>query len=420
MNPTSPAGRVARRCVYYISGFDPKGAAHYHALYRDEAAKQSKASGFAPVVGPRKRLASGNAAWSISASVDGGQVETHYEFLRWDDIVRDHWPRSDVRLWWDTVVTTAKNLRYGSLWRMFKTAWPPVVVLVVPFLVICAVVLGLPMLGVAVYLQLRLAGAETLVAGLTCAVVMAAGLVAAWILERRYSMAWLMRSYAFTTRQAEGNVPALDARLDQHAQVLRDRAAAGIDDEILVVGHSSGAIMAASVIARASVLDPQLALYGPRISMLTLGQWLPLLGTLPPAVAFRNELIELSRMPGLDWIDFSAPSDGCCFALVDPLQACGLEVENRQLGRPKLLSPKFQHMFEAAEYAAMRRNRFRTHFQYLMAAQKPVKYDYFAITAGPLTLAERFRDEPGVVDYSDLRPFWIRPRKTAAVKEKPL
>jgi hypothetical protein len=95
-----------------------------------------------------------------------------------------------------------------------------------------------------------------------------------------------MRSNALTMRQAEGNVPALDARLDQHVQVLRDRAAAGIDDEILVVGHLSGAIMAASVIARASLLDPRLALHGPRISMLILGQWLPLLGTLPPAVAF--------------------------------------------------------------------------------------------------------------------------------------
>jgi hypothetical protein len=68
-------------------------------------------------------------------------------------------------------------------------------------------------------------------------------------------------------------------------------------------------------------------------------------------------------MPGLDWVDFSAPSDGCCFALVDPLEASGLEVANRQLDRPKLLSPKFQHMFEVAEYASMRRNRFRTHFQ---------------------------------------------------------
>ena len=218
-------------------------------------------------------------------------------------------------------------------------------------------------------------------------------------------MAWLMRSYAFTTRQAEGKVPALDARLDQHAQTLCARVASSVDDEVLVVAHSSGAIMAAAVVARVSRLDAELGQRGPRISMMTLGQWLPLLGTLPPAVSFRKELMELARMPGLDWIDFSAPSDGCCFALVDPLDACGAEVQERMSDRPKLLSPKFQHMFDAPAYRSMRRDRFRTHFQYLMAAQKPVKYDYFAITAGDLTLAERFKDDPSVTDYRDLSPF---------------
>lgn len=405
MSPSPSPGRVARRCVYYVSGFDPKGAAHYHALYRDEAAKQALVTGFAPAVGPRKRLSSGNSFWNVSATAEGASIDTHYEFLRWDDIVRDHWPRRESRLWWNTVVTTLKNLRYGSLWRMFKTAWPPVVVLVVPFLMVIAVALALPLTSGLVYGQVRQSGATPVIAALVGMGIMAAGLAAAWALERRYSMAWLMRSYAFTTRQAEGQVPELDTRLDQHALTLLQRVASSVDDEVLVVAHSSGAIMAASVVARAFRLDPQLGLRGPRISMMTLGQWLPLLGTLPPAVAFRSELTDLSRIPGLDWIDFSAPSDGCCFALVDPMEACGLHIPDRKPDRPKLLSPKFQHMFEAANYRAMRRDRFRTHFQYVMAAHKPVKFDYFAITAGGLTLAERFKDDPSVDDYRDLSPF---------------
>jgi hypothetical protein len=405
MKPGSPAGRVARRCVYYVSGFDPKGAAHYHALYRDEAAKQSQLSGMAPAVGPRKRLPSGDSFWRVSTLRDGLDVETHYEFLRWDDIVRHHWPRSEARLWWDTVVTTFKNLRYGSLWRMFKTAWPPVVVLVVPFLMVGAVALGLPLISTSIYFLTRQSGATPAIAALAGVGVLAAGLAVAWALERRYSMAWLMRSYAFTTRQAEGQTPELDTRLDQHARTLVQRVAAGVDDEILVVAHSSGAIMAASIVARAFLLDAELGLRGPRLSMMTLGQWLPLLGTLPPAVSFRHELTQLARMPGLDWIDFSAPPDGCCFALVDPIAACDIQMVDREPDRPKLLSPKFQNMFEAAEYRAIRRDRFRTHFQYLMAARKRVKYDYFAITAGELTLAERFKDDPSVTDYRDLSPF---------------
>ena len=54
-------GTVSRRCVFYVSGFDPKGAAHYHGLYREESAHQCNAEGYTRTVGPRKRDAAGNA-----------------------------------------------------------------------------------------------------------------------------------------------------------------------------------------------------------------------------------------------------------------------------------------------------------------------------------------------------------------------
>jgi hypothetical protein len=46
-------------------------------------------------------------------------------------------------------------------------------------------------------------------------------------------------------------------------------------------------------------------------------------------------------------------------------------------------------MFDPAVYAQMVRNKRRMHMQYLMAGERPVLYDYFALTAGPLTLAQR-------------------------------
>ncbi len=38
----------------------------------------------------------------------------------------------------------------------------------------------------------------------------------------------------------------------------------------------------------------------------------------------------------------------------------------------------------------MRWRFFRLHFQYLCAFDRPGDYDYFRITAGPMTLADRF------------------------------
>jgi hypothetical protein len=44
-----------RRRIFYISGFDPRGPAHYHCLYAEKAVKQAAVNGLAIEVGPRLR-----------------------------------------------------------------------------------------------------------------------------------------------------------------------------------------------------------------------------------------------------------------------------------------------------------------------------------------------------------------------------
>ena len=122
------------------------------------------------------------------------------------------------------------------------------------------------------------------------------------------------------------------------------------------------------------------------------------------AVQFRDDLKCLAGANGIDWIDFSAPPDGCCFALVNPLSALD-DGSDSIKATPKLLSPRFAEMFSPSDYATIRRDRFRCHFQYLMASKKAVPFDYFAITAGHKTLTDRFRADPSVTDYKDLRFF---------------
>ncbi len=394
---------VRRRCVFYVSGFDPKGAAFYHRLYREQAALQARVNGMAIEVGPRQRQAEGNPYWEIEAQTATGPVQTHYEFMQWDDVVRAHWPGNLLRLWWQIVATTWVYLRTGALWKMFTLSWPIAVAAFVPFVLVCAIVLLLPAAGLlAGWLVLEASGRGIAAAAAGGAVVLALAWVARY-LEARYSLYWMMRSYAFTARQARGRLPELEARLDLQALRLLERVERGGYDEVLVVGHSSGAIMAAAILARALRRAPQLGSgAGQALSLLTLGQCIPLLALLPAAAGFRHELDLLGATPQLHWIDFSAPPDGCCFALVDPLDSCGLPAVP---GRPKLLSPRFAEMFDAASYQALRADKLQMHFQYLRASQKPVDYDYFLITAAQQSLAERFAGHQGVVGYDGLRPF---------------
>ncbi len=404
---SSSSGRVRRRHVFYVSGFDPKGPAYYHRLFAEQAELAGVVGGYRVEVGGRRRAAAHSSIWTLnhfSAPTDGhADVETTFEFLRWDDIVRSHWTRNPAVLAWKLVQTTWLYLRTGAMGTMLKLAWPPVVVLFLPFLLLIGLLLTVP----AAWLLARglAAGTGALVPAMTAGIALIAGAtgLALW-LERKMNVRWLLRSYAFTGLQGTRGCPALDDRLDHFARRIVDQLqVTPAVDEVLIVAHSSGSIMATTALARALMFDPSLSKRGPTLSLLTLGQWSPLLSSLPTAQRFRDELAVIAADPAIDWVDFTAPPDGCCFALTDPVAAAGVEAQRPD--HPRLLSPRFAEMFAAERYAQIRRDRFRLHFQYLMAGERASDYDYTAIIAGPLTLRTRFAGQPSVTDFRQFRLF---------------
>jgi hypothetical protein len=57
---------------------------------------------------------------------------------------------------------------------------------------------------------------------------------------------------------------------------------------------------------------------------------------------------------------------------------------------PLVLSAAFTQTLSPERWKALRWRFFRLHFQYLCAFDRPGDYDYFAVTAGPLRLADRY------------------------------
>jgi len=404
------ARRVRRRHVFYLGGFDPQGPAHYHRLYSEEAVKQARVSGYEIDVGPRERAGAHGARWAVDAAwPTASGVDEHVastvEFLRWDDIVREHWPRSRWAVMLGTLGTTARQLANGVLWRILKTSWPAFLVLFLPPLLVAGLLATLvAILALAAGLMLQGGGVTAL--GLSAVLLWLLAIFARWA-EDKVQMAWLMRSTRFILRQARGETPRLDVRLDEFAARILAVCEAGEVDEVLVVGHSSGAMLAVSAVSRLAAVAPELAQSpgAPALSLLTLGECIPMLSYQPEARAFREELARLAGETGWRWLDFTAPPDGCCFALVDPTAVCEERASAPSWRSPKRLSPRFAQMFDDAAYRAVRRDKYRCHFQYLMASEHPVPYDYFAITAGPLTLAGRFASTRGVESFRDFQMF---------------
>lgn len=387
------ASAVRRRHVFYLSGFDPKGASYYHALYRDQAALQGAASGARYAIGPRARRSNGNSCWTVIGEAGGHRTETTFEFVRWDDIVRAQWPRSAwgvVRGSWRGYRAALASL--GALRKVWRVAPRTLVSLAYPGLFWTGALL-LALLAAWLVAQLLVAvGAPGLAASAAGAAAFGGVGWGALRLEQRLNTTWLLRIYQFAGDWSRGRVQDLDARLDQLAADIERALDDPATDEVLLVGFSVGSLLAASAASRLHRRAQASGRDLGRLSMVTLGHCIPLLGLMAGAGAYRAELDRLGRDPRIAWTDFSSVTDWGSFAGVDPLALCLGPGGPARPHAPTMLSPRFHLMFDPAHYAQIVRDKRRMHMQYLMAGERPVLYDYFAITAGPLALRDRLAE----------------------------
>lgn len=412
MCPPPEAPPVRRRVVLYLGGFDPQGPAPYHAMAVDAAAQRPDQ---AVRVGPRTQGDGPHvSAWTLHwQGAQDGCCDTQYLFLRWDDLVRQQWPRSRWRLAALTLGTTARMVANGSLWRILQTSWPAFLALALPgasLLLLGA--LGWLGGGALAAMVWRLPAPWGLTVAVACTLGGGWGLGAGfrW-LQSRVQMDWLMRSARYILRQARGLTPELEARIDLHAGRLAALAGQGAAvDEVVVVGHSSGCMLAVSVVARA--LDAWAARPAdvrPRLALLTLGQCIPVLSYQPEAQAFRAELAALRACDFLGWVDISSPVDGCCFALTDATAVCldhqapGWEAPAP--GAPRCLNPRWARYFTAERYRLLKQDKMACHFQYLRATESPGPCDTLALIAGPRSVAEATAALPAAVNYRGLQRF---------------
>ena len=201
---------------------------------------------------------------------------------------------------------------------------------------------------------------------------------------------YLMHDYAYSAASRGANPPALEARMAAFGDSIAEALQSDVD-EVLVVGHSSGAHLAVSVLADL-IRAGRVPADGPALGFLSLGQVVPMVSFLPDAYRLRADLQYLSTRTELAWVDVTAPGDGCAFALCDPVAVSGVAPDDKRW--PLVFSAAFTQTLSAERWKAMRWRFFRLHFQYLCAFDRPKDYDYFQITAGPVTLAQRYADRP--------------------------
>ncbi|HSW17889.1 MAG TPA: hypothetical protein VLJ86_11725, partial [Ramlibacter sp.] len=271
MEASSVQASVRRRRVHYFSGFDPRGAGYYHQLLREEGARPQP-SGARVDTGPRVRLGAQLHAWPVRWSAPGSEqaVETEHLFMGWNDVIRAHWLRGPLALIGGFVRTYCAGAARLGLGKARAFYPPALLTTLLPLLFFG----GTALLGLVVALLAAWAlphgfGWVAAVAGFA----LATGL---WAAGARANLFWLVRIFNFIRVLGEAPLPPLTARSAEWLETIVLRQQQDPVDEVLLVGHSVGAIVMVET-ADALMRDArwQAAQPGGATGVVMLGQCIP-------------------------------------------------------------------------------------------------------------------------------------------------
>ncbi len=382
---------VRTRRVFYIPGYDPIHPRRYRELYRKEGSAQARISDYQIALSPKK--GGGNYGWNVAAHIDGVDVEAQVDVLVWSDIVRISMSNSILATYGQLVQTAWVYIASGALWRLMKLRKGPVIAALYPVGMLLLQLLIAALAGKLLYAGVTFFGGPAWFKG----IVAAAGVGLGWQVLRWFKKQdgklfayYLMHDYAFGAATRGANPPALETRMTEFGDAIAQALRSDVD-EVLVVGHSSGAHLGVSILADL-IRAGRVPADGPALAFMTLGQVVPMVSFLRDAHRLRADLRFLSQCEGLTWVDVTAPGDGCAFALCDPVAVSGVAPEDKRW--PLVFSAAFTQSLTPARWKELRWRFFRLHFQYLCAFDAPKDYDYFQITGGPHSLAERYAGRP--------------------------
>jgi len=375
-----------------MPGFDPREPETYWGLFRRESRLAAVRRGLTITVGDPARRPDGLALdWDVTLD---GQA-TRYTLLRWDDIVRARFPRSNGRRLWEVPALWWRLIRAGYFrpFRREARRFARVIVgvqLIYLFLLILSLAVAAGMLALVWDHVSDLTGPWLALAVAPLAYAILA-LLMRMTRGKPFYVAHLVDDTAFTHDHASGAETRMRTRLDRFAGIIRE--AEGRASEIVVIGHSSSSFLGLEALDRILNHDPEFGRRGTPVSFVSIGSVIPWITLDPRAVETRAALARVAACDAILWLDVRAKWDWLSVHKRNPLSASKLPAPRAH--RPAEIHVRIEDLIEKRVIARRKWNLFRMHFQLLMSSRDPEAFDYIAFVAGrePVhALIRRWRD----------------------------
>ena len=350
--------------------------------------------------------------WSARTGPTGGDCEAFVELLPWDDLPAAALPAAVRRGFGSAARTAWTFLSTGTLsrlWNLRRTAVLAAAARLAPLAVqlLIALAIGLvsgSLLRGALTPLAALAGLPAWPVTLVAAIAGASAVVLILRFFRRNEDR--LDAYAHARglgylASARGAYPGpLEERIAAFAERIGWALRQPVD-EVLVVGQGEGTALAVSALAEA-VQWGELPDGAPKVSLLTLGQSIPLLSFLPDAGRLRADLRDISLRGDICWIDVSDPADHHAFALCDPVAVSGVALDDRR--GPLVLASSFGRHRGSGIASLWRDNGLNIRDRYLMSLGDAGRdYDWRRVILGSLPLCKLLGGRPPAKGRIDLR-----------------
>jgi len=388
---------VKRRHVYHVAGYDPIDAgAQYRRFTRQLEVFQRTWNVDAGLSELELAEKESRAWWRVNARGANWQAEAVHEVLLWDDIVRGDFKRAlparlldAARVYLDYIVTgtmfryVAANPRYATFFLY------PIV--------------ALALFAAAGWFVARLLTGLIGLEGLGAAAIgLIAGLAVFYGLlqwpGRRWRVEQLLDDWICAHDYLRGRRADIDARLDRFAETLIAQVRAGAADEIVLVGHSLGAMLVLDLLVRALARDDNLGRRGVALCVLTVGATIPKFALHPRADDIRRKVARIAEEPSIAWAEYQSRDDTISFYKFDPVALRRID-DDRLDGKPVIRRVQIHDMLLPETFARCRRNVLRLHYRSVMANDRRAPYDYFMMVAGPVPFTAWTTSPAGFLDF---------------------
>lgn len=342
------------------------------------------------------------ASWTIETTGPNWQVSTQYEFLRLEHLIRANLAQP----FWLQLVRTGRwmcdDIASGALSRVFRASWRMGVLLiysqVLLVLWIALTVAGgwiaaglIGPVGIAGVVKFALAAA---LAGGCFALLYP---IAACMFVNQLNNCW-----PYLREFARGEPTGFDRSLDILAGRIVAAARENDVDEILLVGHSAGAMLALTTMTKAIERDPDLGRHGPRVSVITVGSIMPALAMHPAAEPLRRVVAAIAVERSVLWADCQSREDFMNFQKFDPVTGIGADPGEKRCN-PQVWQVPFREMIAPEVFARVRFNYWRMHYQYIMSNDRRAPYDYYMFLCGPASFADWIVRDGSACDSFDAK-----------------